>query len=181
MSPVSVPTPQEYRWSPFTFWVARSVLCTDETWDLVPSPPSKITVDCWWIYIIKVGSHEQVDRLLADLVVKSYIQIYGHEHGYPFCPVAKMSFVWLFLSMTVVRHWPFYQLDIKNVFLYGDLKERVYMKQLPSFVKVFDLVCKLCHSLHGLNNLLEYCTLCSSALTFKYLKCFRMNLINFFH
>lgn len=33
----------------------------------------------------------------------------------------------LFLSDTVVRHWPLWQLDVKNTFLHGDLQETVYM------------------------------------------------------
>lgn len=29
--------------------------------------------------------------------------------------------------MVVVRHWPLYQLDIKNDFLHGDIEDEVYM------------------------------------------------------
>ena len=41
--------------------------------------------------------------------------------------------------------WPLFQLDIKNVFLHGDLAEEVYMEQLPGFVAHGEssLVCKL--------------------------------------
>ena len=41
--------------------------------------------------------------------------------------MAKIEFVRLFLSMVVVRHWPLYQLDIKNAFLHGDLDGEVFM------------------------------------------------------
>ncbi|KAF3627117.1 hypothetical protein FXO37_30032 [Capsicum annuum] len=48
--------------------------------------------------------------------------------------MAKVASVRLFLSMVVVRHWPLYQLDIKIVFLHGDLEEEVYIEQPLGFV-----------------------------------------------
>ena len=30
--------------------------------------------------------------------------------------------------------WPLFQLDVKNVFLYGDLKEQVYIEQPPEYI-----------------------------------------------
>ena len=54
--------------------------------------------------------------------------------------------------MATMHSWPFYQLDIKNVFLYGDFAEEVYMEQPPGFVAQgeFGLVCILRRSLYGL-------------------------------
>ena len=64
----------------------------------------------------------------------------------------KIASVRLLLSMVAMRSWPLFQLDIKNVFLYGDLAEEVYMEQPFGFVGQgeFSLVCKLHHSLSGL-------------------------------
>ena len=66
----------------------------------------------------------------------------------------KIFLLWpiLPLSMVVIRSWPIFQLDIKNVFLHGDLAEEVYMEQSPGFVAQweFGLVCKLRSSLYGL-------------------------------
>ena len=51
-----------------------------------------------------------------------------------------------------LHSWPIFQLNIKNVFLHGDLTEEVYMEQPPGFVAQWEsgLVCKLRHSLYGL-------------------------------
>ena len=54
--------------------------------------------------------------------------------------------------MVAMCSWPLYQLDIKNVFLHGDLVEEVYMEQPPGFVAQGEsgLVCRLRRSLNGL-------------------------------
>jgi len=45
-----------------------------------------------------------------------------------------MTNVCLFFAIAVIHYWPLYQLDIKNVFLHGDLEEEIYMEQPHGFV-----------------------------------------------
>lgn len=46
----------------------------------------------------------------------------------------------ILISIVVTPHWPLHQLDIKNVFIYDDLNEEVYMQQLSGFVAHGSLV-----------------------------------------
>ena len=99
----------------------------------------------------------QVDRLKARLVTKGHTQIFDLDYRDTFSPVAKMASVQLFLSMAAMNHWPLYQLDIKNAFLQGALKEEVYIEQPPGFAtqREMSLVCRLHKSLYSLKQSLQ--------------------------
>ena len=97
-------------------------LYSNGTWELVALPSGKSLVDCRWVYTVKVGPDGQIDRLKAHLVAKGYTQQYGSDYD-TFSLVAKIAYVRLLLSMVAMRSWPFFQLDIKNVFFHGDLAE----------------------------------------------------------
>jgi len=64
-----------------------------------------------------------------------------------------MAFVRLFIAITILQRWSFYQLDVKNVFLKGDLEEEIYMEQPQGFVAQGEssgLICRLRKSLYSL-------------------------------
>ena len=74
------------------------------------------------------------------------------DYSDTFSPVAKMASIRLFISPAATYHWALHQLDIKNVFLHGDLQEKVYMERPPRFVAQGGIrkVCRLWKSLYGL-------------------------------
>ena len=69
-----------------------------------------------------------------------------------FSPVAKLTYVLIFISLATTYNWGLHQLDIKNVFLHDDLQEEVYMEQPLGFVAQGEIgkVCRLLKSLYDL-------------------------------
>ena len=62
-----------------------------------------------------------------------------------------MTMVRTILAIAASQSWQLHQMDVKNVFLHGDLQEEIYMK-LPSGMTNSSPhdVCKLKRSLYGL-------------------------------
>ena len=63
-----------------------------------------------------------------------------------------MNTVRVLLSPTANLDWPLHQLDVKNVFLHGNLDEEVYMEVPPGYTGSIEtkIVCKLERALYGL-------------------------------
>ena len=101
---------------------------------------------------MKVNPDESIARLKARLIAKGYAHTYGVDYFDTFSLVAKMIYVRLFISLAATYNWDLHQLDIKNVFLHGDLQEEVYIEQPPRFVVQGEIgrVCCLQKSLYGL-------------------------------
>ena len=86
------------------------------------------------MFAVKVNHDSSVARLKAQLVAKGYAQTYGINYSDTFSLVGKMTSIWLFISLTATYHWDLHQLEIKNIFLHGDLQEEVYIEQPSRFV-----------------------------------------------
>ena len=126
-------------------------LSQNHTWDVVPCPPFVKPIGCKWIYSIKLNSDGTLARYKARLVALGNRQEYGIDYDETFAPVAKMTTVRTLLAIAASQSWPLYQMDVKNAFLHGDLKEDVYMR-LPQGVSsiITGAVAKLRRSLYGL-------------------------------
>ena len=118
---------------------------------MIHLPTAKKAIGCCWVFIVKVNPDGSIARLKARLVTKGYARTYGVDYFDTFSPVATMTYVRLFISMAATHNWDL-QLDIKNVFLHGDLQDEVYMEQPPGFVAQGEIgkVCLLRKSLYDL-------------------------------
>jgi hypothetical protein len=123
----------------------------NHTWDLVSCPLSVKLIGCKWVYSIKLRSDGTLDRYKARLVVLGNRQEYGVDYEKTFAPVAKMTTVHTIIAIAASQGWPLHQMDVKNTFLHGDLKEDIYMAPPPGLVSSSkSVVCKLKRSLYGL-------------------------------
>lgn len=99
---------------------------------------------------MKLKANGSIDRYKARLVVKGYTQMFGLDYQENFASVAKINTIRILIFIAANRDWPLQQFNVKNIFLNGDLEEKVYMKLSPR-VKHSSLckteICKLKKSL----------------------------------
>ena len=92
-----------------------------------------------------------IDKYKAHLVAQGFTQTYGIDYVETFSPVARPNSIWIILSLAINHSWELCQLDVKNTFLYGDLRESVLMEQPPGYVaQGEDHVCRLKKVIYGL-------------------------------
>ena len=103
----------------------------NQTCDTVPCPPSIKPLGSKFVFTIKICSDGSIDRYKAILVVLGNKQQFGLNYEETFAPVAKMTTVRTIISIFASETWQIHQLDVKNAFFHGDLKEEVYIK-LPT-------------------------------------------------
>jgi hypothetical protein len=131
--------------------VLRS-MSSNDVWDLEEIPDGAKRVGCKWVYKTKFDSKGKIERFKARLVAKGFTQIEGIDYTETFSPISKKdSFR---IVMVLVAHYDLelHQMDVKIVFLNGDLQESVYMAQLEGFAieGKEHMGCRLKKSIYGL-------------------------------
>ena len=99
---------------------------------------------------MKTRSDGSLERYKARLVARGFQQEYGRDYEETFAPVAHMHTVRTLVAVTSIRGWTLSQLDVKNAFLHGDLREEVYMTPPPGLTIPSGLVCRLRRAFYGL-------------------------------
>ena len=123
----------------------------NDVWDLVELPKGSKPIGCKWIFKTKRDSNGNVERYKALLVTKGFTQKEGIDYKETFSLVStKYSFRTI---MALVAHFDLegHQMDVKTVFLNGNIDETIYMVQPENFVfgDPKSMVCKLKKSIYG--------------------------------
>ena len=118
-----------------------------KVWDLIDLPKGCQTVKERWVYAIKSDSCKK-----AWFVTKGFTQVFGTDYENTFLSVTQFETLWLLLSLAALHNWELEVLDVKTIFLFGELEEEIYMDQPEGFVvkgKEFK-VCCLWKAIYGL-------------------------------
>nr|GEY66168.1 hypothetical protein [Tanacetum cinerariifolium] len=123
-----------------------------DVWELVDRPLCKNVINMKWLWKNKRDEENTVIRNKSRLVAKGYAQKEGVDFEESFAPVAQLEAVRLFIAYTAHKSFTVYQMDVKTAFLYGPLKEEVYVNQPDGFVDPNhpDKVYRLKKALYGL-------------------------------
>ncbi|CAL1358977.1 unnamed protein product [Linum trigynum] len=155
VAPITIPThysqaARDPRWNA-AMRVEMDALEENHTWDLVPREENMQVIGSRWVYNIKMHPDGAIERFKARVVAQGFKQEYGIDYEETFAPVVKMQTVRCVFAVAAMKGWSLIQLDVKNAFLHGNLKETIYMERPPGYEKGDStMVCKLIRSLYGL-------------------------------
>jgi hypothetical protein len=106
-------------------------LYKNETWDLVKLPSGRKLVGSMWMFKKKMNVAGQVEKFKDRLVAKGYSQV---DFGEIFSPIANLTSIRVLISLMATFDLEIEKMDVKTLFLHGDLEEEIYMKQPEGFV-----------------------------------------------
>jgi hypothetical protein len=125
---------------------------SNNTWTLAKLPLGHKAITCRWVFKVKEGLDNGPPIKKARLVARGFQQKEGIDFIETFAPVIKWATIRTAVALAVAQRWRIHHMDVHIAFLYGHLKEIVYMRQPPGFISQGqeNLVCKLHKSLYGL-------------------------------
>ncbi|KAI3814337.1 hypothetical protein L1987_19089 [Smallanthus sonchifolius] len=124
-----------------------------KVWNLVDLPKGVYPIGTKWVFKCKKDDRGVVVRNKARLVVQCFNQEEGIDYTEVYAPVARLEAIRLFLAFASYKGFKVFQLDVKSAFLYGKVKEEVYVCQPPGFEDPLhpNRVFKLDKALYGLH------------------------------
>nr|GEX68808.1 retrovirus-related Pol polyprotein from transposon TNT 1-94 [Tanacetum cinerariifolium] len=105
-----------------------------DVWELVDRPLCTNVINLKWLWKNKRDEENTVIRNKSCMVAKGYAQKEGVDFVESFAPIAWLEAVRLFIAYAAYKSFTVYQMDVKTTFLYGPLKEEVYVNQPDGFV-----------------------------------------------
>ena len=95
-----------------------------------------------------------IDKFKARFVAKAFKQKANLDFFDTFSSVTRITSIRLLNAIAVIFYLNIHQMDVKTVFINGDIEEEIYMDQPKGFVEqgLESKVCKLTKSLYGLKH-----------------------------
>jgi hypothetical protein len=101
----------------------------NDTWELTVLPTGCKSIGVKWVYKTKYNEKGEIDKYKARLVAKGYTQRHGIDFNEVFAHVARWDTIRSILALAANNRWNVFQLDVKSVFLHGELAEDIYVNQ----------------------------------------------------
>jgi len=131
-----------------------------KTWVLVKKsevPSGSPIISSRWLFKLKYDSHGHISTYKARLVARGFQQREGIDYNETFSPTIKYRSQRLIQALAATLGYCVRQIDIGNAFLYGTLKETIYMSQPEGYIISPNdptsnneiMICKLIKSLYG--------------------------------
>ena len=104
-------------------------------------------IKCKWVFTVKANGHYK-----ARVIAKGFTQEDGIDYEETFSPMTRYKSIQYLLAHATIEDWEIEAMDIKTAYLYGKLKEEIYMAQPEGFIKSGQehKVCKLIKSIYRL-------------------------------
>lgn len=120
----------------------------NETWQLIKKPEGVRVIGCKWVFRIKDEPSGPLYK--SRLCAKGCSQKQGIDYKEIYAPTVRYDTVRILLSEAVQHNLNIFQFDVKTAFLYGDVKEDIYMTPPEGLDTDSNMVCKLKRSVYGL-------------------------------
>nr|GFA79686.1 retrovirus-related Pol polyprotein from transposon TNT 1-94 [Tanacetum cinerariifolium] len=105
-----------------------------KVWELKPRPDKVMVITLKWIYKVKLDELGGILKNKARLVARGYRQEEGIDFEESFASVVGLEAIRIFLAYAAHKNMVVYHIDVKTVFLNGNLREEVYVSQSDGFV-----------------------------------------------
>jgi hypothetical protein len=136
------------------------------TWKLVNKPADAVPISNKWVFLKKFNKLGDLLKYKGRLVVKGCTQRPGHDYLETFSPVIRLETIRGILALATSKDLKIQQMDVKEAYLNGTLKEKVYTsaKHFFSFCYFTELFCPFTTCKH-LGSKLSFRTMNSQVIT----------------
>ncbi|GJX21492.1 retrovirus-related pol polyprotein from transposon TNT 1-94 [Tanacetum coccineum] len=106
----------------------------NNTWKLVDLPSGHKPIGHKWIFKKKLRPDGTIEKYKARLVAKGYRQKEGQDFFDTYSPVTRITSIRTLIAIAAIHNLIIHQMDVKTVFLNGELDKEIYMQQPEGFV-----------------------------------------------
>lgn len=125
-------------------------LYQNQTWELVDPPKDRRLLSGKWVFKLKRGPHGEIIRYKSRWVVRGFTQEEGIDYKETFASVVKLMSYKALFAIGAALDLEIEQMDVKTVFLYGNIDHEIYVEQPHYMTDGMLRVCKLRKALYGL-------------------------------